>query len=180
MCSSDLDAYRETATAWRGSRGCIFSACAADFLRPPDTSIVWSPAHRCLALRSEGGGWRTVIYGPYMKVPAGSWRAEFMLWAEGDIQAGQHIAQVEAFCGPRGICHSAGVMAEELVGGGAVAQVFFETAEPIADFEFRVHGCSQATVLLREVRVYAWTSGSCQPVPDETAGRKGEVEEVFA
>lgn len=170
MARRTLDAYRETATAFRDSRGCIFRACAADFLRPPDTSIVWSPAHRCLALRSEGGGWRTVIYGPYMKVPAGSWRAEFMLWAEGDIQAGQHIAQVEAFCGPRGICHSAGVMAEELAGGGAVAQVFFETAESIADFEFRVHGCSQATVLLREVRVYAWTSGSCQPAPDETAG----------
>jgi hypothetical protein len=180
MARRTLEAYCKTAAAWRDSRDCIYRACATDFLRPPDTSIVWSPAHRCLALRSEGSGWRTVIYGPYMQVPAGSWRAEFMLWAEGEVQQGQHIAQVEAFCGPRGICHSAGVMAEDIAGGGAVAQVFFETTETITDFEFRVHGCSAAPVLLREVRVSAWAAGSSRPAPDETAGRDGEVEEVFA
>jgi hypothetical protein len=179
MARRTLDAYRETAAAWSDSRGCIFRARAADFLRPPDTSIVWSPAHRCLALRSQGSGWRTVIYGPYMQVPAGSWRAEFMLWAEGDVHPGQHIAQVEAFCGPRGICHSAGVMAGDIAGGGAVAQVFFETGEAVSDFEFRVHGCSPVTVLLREVRVSAWPAASCHDAPDEPAGRD-EVEEVFA
>jgi hypothetical protein len=131
-------------------------------------------------LRSEGSGWRTCIYGPYMALPAGSWRAEFMLWAEGKIHAGQHVAQVEAFCGPRGTCHSAGVMAEDIAGGGAVAQVFFETGETMADFEFRVHGCSPATVFLREVRVSAWPAGSNGPAPGVDAGRDGEVEEVFA
>lgn len=180
MARRTLAAYRETATAWNDNRRCLFRAGAADFLRPPDTSIVWSPAHRCLALRSEGSGWRTCIYGPYLALPAGSWRAEFMLWAEGEIHAGQHIAQVEAFCGPRGTCHSAGVMAEDIAGGGAVAQVFFETAETVEDFEFRVHGCSTATVFLRQVRVSAWPAGSNEPAPGEDAGRDGEVEEVFA
>lgn len=180
MAQQTLEAYQRTASAWRDGHRYVFRAHAADFLRPPDTSIVWSPAHRCLALQSEGSGWRTCAYGPYMPLPAGSWRAEFMLWAEGEIHAGQHIAQVEAFCGPRGICHSAGVMAEDVAGGGAVAQVFFETGETLEDFEFRVHACSQAAVLLREVRVSAWRERVSPRVPEQGAGRDGEVEEVFA
>ncbi|MBA3973002.1 MAG: hypothetical protein C0504_02140 [Candidatus Solibacter sp.] len=180
MARRTLEAYRATVAAWHGSRRYLFQAGAADLLRPPDTSIVWSPSHRCLALRSEGSGWRTVTYGPYMRVPAGRWRAEFMIWAEGETGAGQHIAQVEAFCGPRGICHSAGVMAGDIAGGGAVAQVFFDLEEAVEDFEFRVHGCSPATVLMRELRVSACPAGAYGEAQADGQRHEGEIEEVFA
>ena len=179
MASRTLEAYWQSTINWQAGRDYVFRAGAADFLRPQDTSIVWSPAHRCLALRSEGTGWRTCVYGPYMTLPAGSWRAEFMLWTEGEILAGQHIAQVEAFCGPRGICHAAGVMAQDIAGGGAVAQVFFETPEPLDSFEFRVHACSPAPLLLRMIQVSAWPAASRRRASGG-AIREGEMEEVFA
>ena len=181
MAQATLDTYQELAGAWKVTARTIFRATAPEFLRTPNTRVVWSAAHRCLALASEGEGWRTCVYGPYMTIPAGSWRAQFLLWAEGALEGLGEVARVEAFCGTRGFCESARVLAAELgPGGGTVANVFIQLDEPVDSFEFRVHACSKAVILLREIRVSEWPP----PMPDSARldeGRRWEsVEEVFA
>jgi hypothetical protein len=103
-----------------------------------------------------------------------------MLWAEGELDGAGEIARVEAFCGSRGFCESAQVLARNLgPEGGSVASVFFQLEEAMGSFEFRVHACSPVTILLREVRVSAWPAGRLESGGDRANLEQGEAEEVF-
>lgn len=180
MAKQTLQAYAGLIQRWNAKQRVVYSATAAEFLRTPGTRVVSIEGGRGLALSSEGQGWRTCVYGPYMKMPAGAWRAQFLLAADGDLAHEGEVARVEAFCGPRGYCESTQVLAQHLgPGGGAVASVFFHLEEPMSDFEFRLHACSPARILLREIRVTAWPiprqMNSEAAPPDQCAG----VEEVL-
>lgn len=181
MAASTEGAYRSLVQNWRSGERVIYQATAPEFQRAQEARIVWAAGARGLALRSEGQAWRTCVYGPYMTVPAGSWRAQFLLWAEGGLEEAGEIARVEAFCGPRGFCKAAQVLAQHLgPEGGTVVSVFFQLEEAMDNFEFRVHACSPVTILLREVRVTAWPAVRRSHGGNEAVRQDGVVEEVFA
>jgi hypothetical protein len=181
MARATLATYREVANARQAPERTVYRATAPEFLRAQEARVVWRAGGRGLALLSEGKGWRTCVYGPYMSMPAGSWRAEFMLWAEGDLDEAVEIARVEAFCGSRGFCESAQVLAANLgPEGGSVASVFFQLEEAMESFEFRVHACSPVSILLSEVRVSAWPAGRLGSGGERANREHGEAEEVFA
>jgi hypothetical protein len=95
-----------------------------------------------------------------MTLPAGAYRASFLLWTEGETEADEPLARVEAFCGAHRYCESVQVTRRGLApGSGGVANVFFQIEESMADFEFRVHACSGAAVYLREIQVIPWPGG---------------------
>jgi len=180
MAAATLDAYREAMRRRREVERIIYRATAPEFLRTPEAAVVWRPDARTFALRSEGKGWRTCVYGPYMTVPAGSWRADFMLWAEGDLEGAADVARVETFCGSRGYCESKQVQARQLgPGGGTAASVFFTLSEPFDNFEFRVHACSAASVFVREIQVSAWPVHGTEDGLDAEF-RQRDIEEVGA
>src|SRR5260370_34266749 len=101
-----------------------------DYLRDSATKIVWSPRARRAVALAEAGEARVVVYGPYISLPAGSYRAEFTLFLDDVPDGGTEIGHVDVVSIGSGLHFEKRMVAEDFVNSrGSIVDVFFSLTD---------------------------------------------------
>ena len=129
-----------------------------DFRREPGSRVMWHPLAGQVCLLIDLGHARTPVFGPYIKLPQGSYRAEFKLWIELGGTEDRRLGSVDVFSMKLGsLGERVFATADFAAGPGCVLDIYFTIAGASAeDYEFRLHTSGAATVYLREIVVSRW------------------------
>jgi glycosyltransferase involved in cell wall biosynthesis/GT2 family glycosyltransferase len=158
MAQKTLELYKRVAKQWRVADAVVWRAEAMDLLSTPDCSITFLNETGRVYLKVPCGSPQTAVYGPYMRIDPGNYRAEFKLWLGSAPAAGARLATVEAFSLKRGCLAERTVWAEDFkAGSGCVFDLFFAIPDPPPDdCEFRLHTTGSVPLYLREIVVRRW------------------------
>lgn len=135
-----------------------------ELLRHADCEIVWIPETAKTCLLAQAGSPQTAVYGPYIRLQPGSYRAEFKLSMGAIPQPGVRLGSVEVFSIRHHVCEERVLWAEDFAAGpGSVFDVFFTAPDPPPeDYEFRVHTSGCVPIYVREIVVSRWPHPSLQ------------------
>jgi glycosyltransferase involved in cell wall biosynthesis/GT2 family glycosyltransferase len=184
MAQKTLELYRRVAGQWRSRDTVVWRAAAVELLRHPDCRIVWDPQTGRTGLLAPTGPPITAVYGPYLALRPGAYRAEFKLWLGACPPADTRLATVEAFSLNRGCLGERSVWAEDFAAGaGCVFDVFFTVTEPgVEDCEFRFHTSGAVPIYLREIVVRRWPHPSlwraldAERIPPQARAKTGSIQ----
>jgi glycosyltransferase involved in cell wall biosynthesis/GT2 family glycosyltransferase len=169
MTRRTLSLYQEVARAWNGRLETLYHARGPEFLRTPDTRVVPVPGSSTLAVQYDGAGFRTFVYGPYMTLPAGGFRAQFKLLFDATLPAATPLARVDVFSAAQAWSVEKTIQAEDVLpGGGCLVDLFFDLPAEAGGFEFRVHSLGVCPVSIREILVTRWPVAPPRPPAGET------------
>ncbi len=162
MAENTAAVYRRVVAQRKRAAECIWRASAIDFRRLKETEVVWHPESGRVCLRAPAGVSGTVVYGPYLALSPGMYRAEFKLFAGGAPQPSLRIGAVDVFSIK---CQQQNERVLEgrdfLPGPGTVADVFFTVPDPPPnDYEFRVISAGAVPLYIREIAVSRWPGSS--------------------
>ena len=160
MASQSLDLYRNLSENWRSSADIIWRGSAVDLQREPSALVRWHPETQQVCLLIEEGRPRTPVFGPYIKLQEGSYRAEFKLWVESKPSKTDRFGSVEVFSMKIGTLGERAFGSADLAAGpGCVLDVYFTVADSSAtddEYEFRLHTTGAASLYLRQIIVNRW------------------------
>jgi glycosyltransferase involved in cell wall biosynthesis len=159
MAGSTLEFYEAVIQRWREGRRIIWQADALHLQREAACLLQWSPESGYGVLLAEAGEPRTVVYGPYIAIGPGLYRAEFHLWS-GPVAPKQRIAKIDVFSMKDGAAAERECYSEDCAAGmGCIFDLFFSVAEPGGeDYEFRVHTTGSTALFIKAIAVTAWQS----------------------
>jgi hypothetical protein len=98
------------------------------------------------------------VFGPYIKLPEGSYRAEFKLWIEPGLVENRRLGSVDVFSMKFGALGEREFGTPDFAAGpGCVLDIYFTVTGSLAeDYEFRLHTSGRAIIYLREIAVSRW------------------------
>jgi hypothetical protein len=158
MAARSLELYSRLAREWLADCAPVWRGGPLDLVCHPDCETVWIPETGRICLLAPAGPPRCAVYGPYIRLKPGLYRAEFKLWLGADPPPFAELARVEVFSGKRGYAEQRVVWSEDFTAGpGCVFDVFFEVPYlPPDDYEFRMHTSGCVPVYVREITVRPW------------------------
>jgi len=167
MARRSLEVYRRVARRRPSSSLAVWRGSAMDLRREPGSRVMWHPLTGATCLLIDRGNARTPVFGPYVKLPEGSYRAEFKLWIEPELAVDRRLGSVDVFSMKLGaLGERAFGTADFAAGPGCVLDIYFTvTAASAEDYEFRLHTSGVAIVYLREIVVNRWLP---RGLPQET------------
>lgn len=176
MANRTLELYQRVAQEWQRRNAVVWRAEGPELLRHPDCAVVWVPQTGKTCLLTPTGSPRIAVYGPYIRLAPGSYRAQFKLWI-GDIPpAHARLGSVDVFSMKHHYSEERAIWTEDFVAGpGLVLDIFFTVPDPPPDdYEFRVHTGGCVPVYVREIVVSRWPhpafSGSLRSAGASTVG----------
>lgn len=158
MADRSLEFYHRVTREWQTRGAVVWHAQALELLRHPDCAVVWIPGTGKTCLQVPGGSPRVAVYGPYIRLNPGSYRAEFKLWIGGVPPAHARLGSVEVFSMKHHYSEERAIWAGDFAAGpGFILDVFFTIPDPPPDdYEFRVHTSGCVPVYVREIVVSRW------------------------
>ncbi len=158
MAARTLDLYQRVSRSWLHQAATAWRAGALDFLRDPRCAAAWIPETGRICALAPAGHAGVVVYGPYIRLEPGAYRAEFKLWLGAVPPPHGRLASVDVFSMKGGFAQERIVWSEDFAAGpGFVFDVFFEVPDPPPeDYEFRVHSTGCVPVYVREIVVRRW------------------------
>lgn len=164
MAKKTYALYRSVAEEWKARSVVAWRAGPMDFLRSPGCEVAWIPEVSRTCLCAGTGNARTIVYGPYVSLAPGSYRAEFKLWIAGAPQPGVQLGSVDVFSIKGGERHETPFWRDDFAAGsGSVFTIFFRVPDPAPDdYEFRVHTAGCVPVYIREIVVSRWPNASVE------------------
>jgi hypothetical protein len=154
-----LEYYRHVAECWDSSGELVWRGQALDSHRHPSTQIVWVAELGSLCMLAEAGPARTIWYGPYLPLSAGTYRAEFVCWiGEQDATEDTCICTVDVLNMDGNFLNEKQILKADLHSRrGWIADIFF-TVDGLAGggFEFRVSTSGVVDLYVREIKVRQW------------------------
>ncbi len=158
MARRTLDFYTGVVRAWRGANTSIWQADAIEQRSGANVRKVWDGLANKLVTLVETGAARTALFGPYITLPPGSYRAQFAirLGAVPDERTVVGIIDVFNIATGFKIEHTVR-RADFLAGTGAIFDIYFNITEPVAgSYEFRVHTSGQVPFYVHGIRLQRW------------------------
>lgn len=158
MATRTLDLYRRLCSDSVKRDASVWRATAPDFLRHSACQIVWAPEARQTCLLAEPGMKRTAVYGPYIPIPAGSYRAQFKLWLGAVPAVRSRLGAVDVLNLEKQQNFERAFTVDDFSGGsGRVLDVFFSVTDPSSgNWEFRVITDGIVPLYIREIAVTHW------------------------
>ncbi len=160
-----LDYYRAVVREWENSAEVVYHAQSLDFRRSSRSEIVWDDEIERVVLRQGRGNADTFVYGPYLGLQPGRYRAEFAIWLTEAPEAAAVIGRVDVFNG-----EGPGIAGErDLRGGdfraarGRIFDVLFDVKKgQECSWEFRVYSNGHVPVCVNWIRVSKWPPGEAE------------------
>lgn len=157
MAQATLEIYQRAIRQWHSEDACIWQATAMELSRTPQSEIEWDEATRVAYVRVPSGSPGIPIFGPYVRIPEGSYRAEFKLCLCGGPMERACIATVEVFSLRTGTLAARPIWAHDFQRPGDVFDVYFASPPGgLDDCEFRIHTSGQVPFRVREITVRKW------------------------
>ena len=158
MAGKTLELYQRVTREWRAANAVVWRGGALELLCHPDCAIVWIPETGRTCLLAPAGASQISVYGPYIRLEPGSYRAEFKLWIGGVPSAPGRLAGVDVFSMKHHYCEERVIRTEDFAAGsGCVFDIFFSVPDPpFDDYEFRVRTSGCVPVYVREIVVSRW------------------------
>jgi len=160
MAQRTLDLYQRVVDNWEASAQVVWSASAMDLQREPNASVLWHPQTENAFLLVEAGAKRTPVYGPYMRLEKGLYRAEFKLWVDAVPYLSEQFGSVDVFSMTVGTLGARDFGKGDVAAGpGCVLDVYFSVMDGSAgDYEFRLHTTGVVPLCLRQIVVSKYSS----------------------
>lgn len=184
MAERTLAFYSDVVSGWKAANPSTWSATAIEMHRTPGVSLAWADwANRPTAF-AEAGRARTIVYGPYITLEPGDYRAAFSISIESAGPPDTPLLTIDVFSNSLQFVRSKTLtMVDFPAGPGTVGEIYFRVpAERATDYEFRVATAGVVPVHVGNVRVLrlpirtARLSANYNEVPSASS----LVNEVFA
>lgn len=158
MATRTLEVYSRTRSAWTEDAGLIWRGRAPDFFRHPDCNVVWVPETGNTCLLVNAGQKCTAVYGPYVDLAPGTYRAQFKLWIGSPAGEPGPLGTVQVFNLRHEMKFNRVLTGEDFSAGqGRRLDIFFSVSESDqAGWEFRVMTEGVVPIYIREIVVGRW------------------------
>ncbi len=159
LAQRTLELFEKVARQWRHANPAVWRAGPMGLRRHPNCSLVWVPETKDFCVFAPAGLEATVIYGPYIRLEPGLYRAEFVLWLAAAPPSGRgELLSLDVFSLSRGCLQQKTIPAETFAAGpGSIFSLYFTIPDPPPeDCEFRVHTTGCVAFYVREIVVRRW------------------------